>query len=83
MKKQSVRRGLWYIGSRRNRCRQRGRYLPIGALATPILGSLGGVVIKKYLEAEAVDVEFMYRNKILFRRKVIRQRVTLSDGRSF
>ena len=47
MKKQSVRRGLWYIGSRRNRCRQRSRYLPIGALATPILGSLGEVVIKK------------------------------------
>ena len=47
MKKQSVRRVVWYIGGRQNRRRQRGRFLPIGALAAPILGSLSGVVIKK------------------------------------
>ena len=47
MKKQSVRRGVWYIGGRQNRRRQRGGFLPIGPLAAPILGSLDGVVIKK------------------------------------
>ena len=47
MKKQWVRRGVWYIGGRRNRRRQRGGFLPTGALATPILGSLSGVVLKK------------------------------------
>ena len=47
MKKQSVRRGVWYIGGRRNRSKQRFGFLPIGALAAPILGLLGGVVIKK------------------------------------
>ena len=47
MKKQSVRRGVWYIGGRQNRRRQKSGFLPIGALATPILGSLGGVVITK------------------------------------
>ena len=49
MKKQSVRQGFWNIGGRRNRHRQRGGFLPIIALATPILGSLSGVVIKTIL----------------------------------
>ena len=40
-------RGVWYIGGRRNRSKQRVGFLPIGALAAPILGLLGGVVIKK------------------------------------
>ena len=65
MKKQWVRRGVWYIGGRRNRRRQRGGFLPIGALTTPILGSLSGVVLKKYQEAKGLDVKDMYRNKIL------------------
>lgn len=64
MKKQSVRQGVWYIGGRQNRHIQRGGFLPIGALAAPILGSLVGVVITKYLGKERIDVEFMYRNKI-------------------
>lgn len=64
MKKQSVRQGVWYIGGRQNRHLQRSGFLPIGALAAPILGSLVGVVIKKYLGKEGIDVEVMYRNKI-------------------
>ena len=47
MKKQSVRRVVWYIGGRRNTPRQKGEVLPIGALAASMLGLLGGVVIKK------------------------------------
>ena len=47
MKKQSVRRGVWYIGGRQNRRRQRGGFLPIGALVAPILGSLDGIITKK------------------------------------
>lgn len=64
MKKQSVRQGFWYIGGGQNRHIQRGGFLPIGALAAPILGSLVGVVITKYLGKERIDVEFMYINKI-------------------
>ena len=42
MKKQSVKRGIWYIGGRRKR--QRGGAFPVAALAAPILGYLGGIV---------------------------------------
>ena len=35
------------------------------------------------MEVKRIDVEDMYRNKILFRRKVTQKRVTLPDGRSF
>lgn len=52
MKKQSIKRGVWYIGGRRNRQRQRGVFLPIAALAAPILGSLSGVVIKKIIQRQ-------------------------------
>ena len=45
-RRQSVRRGLWYMGGKRW-WKQRGGMFPIGALATPILGTLGGVVVKK------------------------------------
>ena len=47
MKKQSVRRGIWYIGSKRKRRRQKGGAFPIVALATPILSSIGSITIKK------------------------------------
>ena len=83
MRKQLVRWGVWYIGGRRNRRRQRGRFLPIGALAAPILGSLDGVVTNKYLEVKDVDVYDMYRNKILLRKKGPPLRVTLPNGQSF
>ena len=43
---QSVRGSVWYIGGKR-KCRQRGGMFPIWALAEPILGTLGGVVVKK------------------------------------
>ena len=65
------------------RHRQSGGYFPIGALAAPILASSGGVVIKKYLEVKGVDVEDTHRNKILSRRKITPQRVTLPNGQSF
>ena len=38
---------------------------------------------KKYLEVKGVDVEDIYRNKILLRQKVTPQHVTLPDERSF
>ena len=47
MKKQAVRRGVWYIGARRKRRIQAGVCFPVGGLAAPVLGALGGVVIKK------------------------------------
>ena len=46
MKKQSVRRSIWYIGGKRKRCRQKGGAFPIAALAAPILGSIGSIAIK-------------------------------------
>ena len=45
MKKQSVKRGIWYIGGRRKR--QRGDVFPLAALAAPILGNLGSIGLKK------------------------------------
>ena len=43
------------IGGRRKRRWQKGVFLPVGAIAAPILGTLGGVVIKNYLAVEGVD----------------------------
>ena len=80
---QSVRGSVWYIGGKR-KCRQRGGMFPIWALAEPILGTLGGVVVKNYLEVEKDAGECnMYRYKVLLRRKVTPKRVTLPNGRSF
>ena len=44
MKKHSIKRGIWYIGGRRKKQRA-GVYLLV-ALAAPILGGLGGIVLK-------------------------------------
>ena len=44
MKKQSVKTGIWYTGGRCKR--QRGAF-PLAALAVPILGNLGDIVLKK------------------------------------
>lgn len=41
-KKQSVKRGIWYIGGKRKR--QRGGALPLAAFASPILGNIDGVI---------------------------------------
>ena len=45
MKKQSVKREIWYIGGRRKR--RKGDALPLAALVVPILGNLGSIVFKK------------------------------------
>ena len=37
----------WYMGVKRKKRRQRVRMFPIGALAATILGTLGGVALKK------------------------------------
>ena len=55
MKKQSVRCSIWYIGGKRKRRRQKGDAFPIAALATPILGSVGSIVIKEYLAVKEKD----------------------------
>ena len=47
MKKQSVRRSIWYIGSTRKIHRQKGGAFPVAALAAPIHGSIGSIAIKK------------------------------------
>ena len=53
---------------------------PIRVLAAPILGALRNALIKNYLEAkDHRDRDDMYRDKVLLRRKVIPQRVTLPD----
>ena len=45
MKKQLVKRRFWYLGGRRKR--QRGRAFPLAVLVAPILGNLGGIILKK------------------------------------
>ena len=42
MKKQSVKRGIWYISKKRKK--QKGGTFPLAAVAAPILGNLGGIV---------------------------------------
>ena len=50
MKKQSVKRGIWYIGGRRKR--QRGGTFLVAVLAAPILGYLGSIVFLKKIEVK-------------------------------
>ena len=45
MKKQSVKREIWYIAGRRKR--RKGDALPLAALVAPILGYLGSIAFKK------------------------------------
>ena len=87
-RKQSVRWGVWYIGGRRKRRRQKGRFLPItsvlGSLAGPALGAIVGPVIKKILVVKSdANKGDMRRDKILLRWRVTPQRVALPNGQSF
>ena len=58
--KQSVRKGVWYIGGRkrlrqRTKRGQRGKGLPIGLLvsaAAPFLGEVAKPILKKFLVGE-------------------------------
>ena len=84
MKKQSVERGIWYIGGRLKR--KRGGTFPLAALVAPILGNLGGIVLKTYLEVkddDSNDGEDMVRDKILLQRCINPKRVNLPNGRTF
>ena len=66
MKKQSVKKGIWYISGRRKS--QRGGAFPLAGQAAPILGNLGGIVFKKYMEVKHDDRDNdgdMIRDKIL------------------
>ena len=61
MKKQSIKRGIWYIDKRCKR--QKGCAFPLVALAAPILGNLCGIISKKYLERKYDDDADMVRDK--------------------
>ena len=63
MKKQSVKRGIWYIAGRRKR--RKGDALPLAALVAPILGYLGSIAFKKYLQGKYDDDTDMVRDKKL------------------
>ena len=45
---QSVRGGVWYMGGRKiRRQKQTGGFFPLAAVAGPLLGAVGGEVMKK------------------------------------
>ena len=50
MRKYSIQRGIWYIGGRRKK--QRADVYLLAALAAPILGGLGGIVLKNIFGAK-------------------------------
>ena len=87
MRKESVRKGVEYIGSRFRKRRQKGRFLPVGAilrsLAGPALGALHGgkkTFGGKNDDCAAADKP---RQKTLLRRRVTTKRLTLPNGQSF
>ena len=87
MRKKCVRKGVEYIGSRIRKRRQKGRFLPVGAilrsLPGPALGALHGgkkTFGGKKGDCAAVDKS---RQKTLFRRRVTTKRLTLPNGQSF
>ena len=49
---QSVRGSVWYAGGRKKkRQKQTGGFFPLAAVAGPLLGDLGGVVMRKIFGA--------------------------------
>ena len=52
MKKQSVRRSIWYKGGKRKRRRQKGSAFPAVVLAVLILGPTCSITIKKLFGGE-------------------------------
>ena len=80
MKKQSVKRGIWYIGGRRKR--QRGGAFLVAVLAAPILGYLGSIVFLKKIEVKQDDADVV-KDKILLQRHVNPKKVDLPDGQTF
>ena len=46
-KRQAVRGDVWYMGGKRKKRRQKGGMSLIGAIASSILGTLEGVLVKK------------------------------------
>ena len=81
MKKQSVKRGIWYISIRRKK--QKGGAFPLAALAASILGNLAGIVLQKYLVVKYHDENDnntdMVRDNILLRIPVNAKNVHLPD----
>ena len=87
--KQSVRKGVWYIGGRRKRRkrkivkRQRGKGFPTGLLASaaaPFLGEIAKPILKKSFRWSKKKT---MRQNVLLRRRVMPQRVRLPNGTLF
>ena len=58
-RKQSVKRGVWYIGGRRRRQRrQKGEFLPIagllGSVAAPLIGEIAKPILRKIVGSRKV-----------------------------
>ena len=88
--KQSVRKGVWYIGGRRKRRkrkivkRQRGKGFPTGLLASaaaPFLGEIAKPILKKSFKKRSKKKTM--RQNVLLRRRVMPQRVRLPNGTLF
>ena len=48
--KQSVKKGVWYIGGRKKKKRQKGKGIPFGLIASlvaPVLGEVAKPIFKK------------------------------------
>ena len=84
MRKESVKRGIGHIGGRK--IQQRSSAFPLAALALQILGNLGGIVLKKLLKVVGgnnINDNPMVRDKILLRRCLNPQKVTVPEGKTF
>ena len=86
--KQSVRKGIWYIGGKRKRApkrkKQKGGAIPFGLLASigaPILREIVKPLLGKILGRRLG--EMAVRKHIILRKRSNPVRVNLPDGRSF